>query len=251
MQNKKIIILSLAFIIIISALGYFYFIKGGKNNFYSKINKNTEITETKTVNIEDKKITEDISPFKIDITYPEISGYDNFNNLAKNIIDTEISEFKTNSLENDKAVKETDPETYAKYPRQYDLIISYDKGQIDNDITSVVFDISNFEGGAHGAQYQISLNYNLKDNKKIELADLFQGQENYIQKISDYCIADLTKQVLEKVDSTEGLYIQDGAGPVADNFNVFLINKNNITFYFPQYQIAPYVFGGFKVVMPR
>jgi hypothetical protein len=83
------------------------------------------------------------------------------------------------------------------------------------------------------------------------LADIFSGQENYLQKISDYCVAELAKQITKNAGNTDGAWIQDGAGPVAENFSKFLINKDSITFYFEQYQVAPYAWGNFEVGMPR
>jgi hypothetical protein len=246
MNNKKIIsLIIIAILIIIAGI----FVYKNKDSL-----KNKNLNNKNSINIlsfEDKKITDETKPFKIDITYPEIAGQNEFNNLVKNIIDKEISDFKNNSLENDNAVKEIDPESYAKYPRTYDLIINYNKGQLDDDLASVVFDIYNFEGGAHGASYQKVLNYDFKNKKELTLADVFTGQNDYLQKISDYCIKDLTNQIIKATGNTEGAWIADGAGPIVENFQIFLINKDNITFYFPQYQVAPGAFGGFKVVMPR
>jgi len=247
MSKKQILILSLASAILVLVGLYFVFFKLNKKS--STENKNTETPQT--ISVEDKKITDNTAPFKIDITYPEISGQDDFNILVKNAIDKQISDFKTNSLENDQAVKETDPVTYANYPREYDLLINYDKGQIDQNLASVVLDIYSFTGGAHGLQSHIAFNYDFKNKKEIALTDVFSGQENYLQTISDYCTAELAKQITTNAGSTEGSWIQDGAGPVAENFKIFLINKDSITFYFEQYQVAPYAWGNFKVVMPK
>jgi len=217
------------------------------------VNKTTEIS------IQDKKITDNTKPFKINIVYPQIAGLDDFNQKAKAIVDKEISDFKTNSLENDKAVKDTDPTDYAKYPREYDLNIGYDKGEIDDNIISVVFNVYNFEGGAHGASYFVPLNYNPTTKQEIKLSDLYKNQPGYLQKISDYCIKDLTKQLTASggIEMTDASWIQRGAGPTAENFQFFLINPSTssgqatITFYFPQYQVAAYAAGDFKVTMPK
>jgi hypothetical protein len=246
MQKKQIFILSLAFLIIISAGLYCMFLKSNKKPIIEE-----QKTEIKDIDIEDKKILDDTNPFKIDITYPEIAEHDDFNNLVKNIIDAKVSEFKANSLENDNSVKEIDPESYSNFPREYDLLITYDKGQIDNDVASVVLDIYSFTGGAHGLQSHFALNYDFKNKKEIKLADIFSEKENYLQTISNYCILELTKQITQNAGSTEGSWIQDGAGPIAENFKTFLIDKNSITFYFEQYQVAPYAWGNFKIVMPR
>ena len=254
MQKKKIATLGLAFVILVSVGLYFVFFRLNKKS--SAENQNIKTAQTETISIEDEKITDNTAPFKIDITYPKIAGQEEFNTLVKNIVDKQISDFKTNSLENDTAVKETDPVTYAKYPREYDLIISYDKGEVDTNLASVVLNIYYFEGGAHGMTIQTAVNYDFKNKKEIVLADIYAGQENYVQKISDYCITDLTKQITEAMGSDSAQYmdknaIELGAGPTAENFNIFLINKENITFYFPQYQVAAGYLGGFKVVMPR
>lgn len=200
--------------------------------------------------IENKQVIDKEKPFDIEINYPYVAGADDFNKKVEETIGKELNDFKTISLENDQLVKETDPENYAKYPRQYYLSIAYDKGIVNENKVSLVFNISNYTGGAHGANYSKSLNYNLKEIREIALTDLFVGQADYLQKISDFCISDLTKQIEDLTGSTEGLWINDGAGLKQENFSVFLINQDNIVFYFPQYQVAPYALGDFKVTYP-
>lgn len=242
---KKTILLLILLIVLIAAGAIFL--------FYNKDLVSTVLSPQKpvAVTIQDKQITDNTKPFVIKITYPEIAGLDDFNQRAKAIIDKEISDFKTNSLANDEAVKQTDPTTYAAYPREYELDISYTKGVADSNMVSVIFNVYNFEGGAHGASYFIPLNYNPNSKQEIKLADLFPNQPDYLQKISAFCIKDLTKQVIDKMESVEGSWIQDGAGPTEINYQFFLINKDNLVFYFPQYQIAPGVAGDFEVTYPR
>lgn len=234
---------------------------GGLSLYYyrNSIASNEQETKQNQILIEDKKITDKEKPFSIEITYPYIFGLDDFNKKAENLANSTLAEFKKISLENDQAVKEIDPESYADYPREYYLSISYDKGLVDENIISIVFNISNFTGGAHGASYFSALNYDIKNKKDLALADLFLGQADYLQKISDFCINDLTKQMKERAgdEGAQGAWIQDGAGPNIDNYSVFLINPSTgsgqatITFYFPQYQVAAYALGDFKVIYPR
>jgi len=249
MKNKRII---LAILLIIAIIAVAIFL-----SFYNP------------VKIQNRTITDNTKPFLIKISYPYISGLNDFNQKVKTIVDKEINDFKTNSLQNDEAVKQIDPADYAKYPRQYELDIGYDKGETDNKIVSVVFNVYNFEGGAHGDSYPIALNYNQKSKSEIKLADLFPNQKDYLQKISDYCIKNLTKQIATQfqinslqltspnpapasiLDSTELDWIKEGAAPSQENYSIFLINKNNLVFYFSKYQVAPGAAGGFKVTMPR
>ena len=106
---------------------------------------------------------------------------------------------------------------------------------------------SQYERGSHVT----ALNYNPETKKEIALADLFTDQPDYLKTISDYCIKNLTKQIIAELKSTNGTWIKDGAGPVTENFKFFLITKDNLTFYFPKYQVAYGAAGDFKVTMPR
>ncbi|MCX6718716.1 MAG: DUF3298 and DUF4163 domain-containing protein [Candidatus Staskawiczbacteria bacterium] len=244
MKKTKLILL----IILLAIIGTCFLL------YKITIKKDIEpVNKTSEISIQDQKITDNTKPFKIDITYPQITGLDDFNQKSKAIIDKELADFKTNSLANDEAVKKVDPVDYAKFPREYDLNIGYDKGEIDENIVSVIFNVYNFEGGAHGASYFVPLNYNPKTKQEIKLADLFAGQPDYLQKISDFCIKDLTKQLTDSggIEMTDSSWIQRGAGPTAENFQFFLINTNNIVFYFPQYQVAAGAAGDFKVTMPK
>jgi phage tail tube protein FII len=242
MKTKNTIILIIVLLALAGVAGFL---------FYSE--------QSPTVTIEDKKILENTEPFDIEIVYPYIVELDNFNQLVENIINKQLADFKTVSIENDNAVKEIDPINYEKYPRSYYLSISYEKGQIDKNIASVVLNVENFTGGAHGAHYPISINYDVKNQKEIKLADLFLDQDNYLQKISDYCITDLTKQMEERLgqEYMDSQWIKEGAGPKEENYSVFLINppsgsgQSDLTFYFPEYQVAAYAVGSFTVTMPR
>jgi len=230
---KKIIIIFLFLVAVLVAAGvYFYW--------------------PKEIDIQDVKNIYTEKPLNINITYPQIAGLDDFNNKVKAIIDKEFNDFKENSLANDKAVKDTDPETYAKYPREYELNISYEKGQVDKNIVSVVFQEYKFEGGAHGANNFIPLNYNIQKKVEVKLGDLF-SEKDYLKKVSDFCIADLTKQMTASgaIDMSSAGWINQGAGPKEENYSIFLINKENIVFYFPQYQVAAYAAGDFQVIYPR
>lgn len=219
--------------------------------------KNQPQPSQSAVSVVDQKITDNTKPFKIDITYPQISGQDNFNKKVKDIIDQKIAEFKSNSLENDAAVKKADPVSYAKYPREYDLNINYKKGQIDENVASVVLEMYAFEGGAHGGTVFTPINWDVKNQKEIKLADLFPNDPNYLKTVSDFCIKDLGNQISTRMEDNGQFvkenqqWINDGAGPKADNYSTFLINKDSIVFYFAEYQVAPYAAGDFQVTYPR
>ena len=251
METRKIIVIAIVVVVIVAGGFILYWQREAILNSTKIGGQEQAQDQAQPIAIQDQTITDNTNPFNISIRYPYTEGLDSFNQKVKNIIDTNIGEFKTISLQNDEAVKKVDPEGYASYPRQYDLNIGYTKGQTDENVISIVFEIYTFTGGAHGATNFLAFNYNPKTNSQIQLADLFDGQADYIQKISDFCIPELEKQVTERLGSTEGTWVQDGASASADNFSVFMRKKDSIIFFFQQYQIAPYVAGDFQVVMPR
>lgn len=204
--------------------------------------------------VEDKKITDDTKPFKIDITYPYIAGLDELNKNIQDTIDKQISEFKQYSLENDEAIKKIDPESYAKYPREYDLTIGYEKGQVNENVASVMLNVYSFVGGAHGSQSFTPFNYDIKNKKFLKISDMFAGQDA-MQKISEYCAKDLEIQIgkimADYGTPTDTEWIKRGTEAKEDNYSRFLITDENIIIYFPQYQVAAYALGSFKVTVPK
>jgi hypothetical protein len=237
-------------VLVVVAAGLFY---NYKNSVLRVSDTSSTNNKTAGITIEDKKIADNTKPFSIDITYPYIAGQDEFNAKVKSVVDTALSDFKTNSLDNDKAVKENDPVDYAKFPREYDLLISYTPGQVDENVASVMLNTEGFTGGAHGYHIATPINFDLKKKIEIKLSDIFAGQKDYLQKISDYCIKDLTKQISEKAggDAVDASWIKQGAGPDEQNFSAFLINKNNIIIYFQEYQVVAYAFGSYQVTVPK
>ena len=248
-MNKKNIAILILVIVLVAGAYVLYLQRSAILNATHKIASTNKSQQTPTISVQDKKITDNTKPFKIDITYPSFSGADDLNKKIADFVNSQISDFKTNSLENDSAVKKIDPVSYAKYPREYDLTIGYDKGIVDENTISTVLEVYSFTGGAHGATTFISFNYNPKTKTEIKLADLFTGQPDYLKTISDFSIKYLTGQIDPQM--LDKSWLNTGAGPVAENFSVFLINKDNITFYIQQYQVAAGAAGEFKVVFPK
>jgi hypothetical protein len=211
---------------------------------------------TTALAFQDQKITDHTAPFTIDVTYPSVTGDDGFNAAALKAVNDQIAQFKSDSLANGKMFQQEDPTDFAKNPPQYALTIGYDKGALTDSTASAMLNVYQFEGGADGVNFSVPVNYDIKNNKAIMLADLFPGKKNYLQQVSAYCVSDLKKQIAaalqEKTLGSDDLAsIQSGAAPVASNYTSFLINPDNtITVYFAQDQVAFHAAGSFKVIVP-
>lgn len=231
---------------------------------WNKLDKisNALFPKTESFRIIDKKITEKNKLFEINISYPQIAGLNDFNKQIKQIIETEIETFKKFAGETNNLIKNEQPVFVEGLPSGeniidverdglYELIINYEKGQIDNELVSIMLNVYSYTGGANGVAYFIPLNYNVKYKSNIKLSEVMLGDPDYLQKISDFCKKDLAKQIINILGDTNGTWIDEGASPLEKNFSNFLITNDNIVFYFSKYQVAFGAAGDFKVIMPR
>lgn len=242
--QKNVVVVGFVALVFIAMFLLWYYRLGivQEDNLFQQVNQLT---------IEDKNIAEDTKPFKVDIVYPSIKGEEGFNSEVEKVINEEVETFKKISLVNDEVFKETDPTGYQQDLREYDLNVSYTKGEIDGHVISIVLDIANYTGGAHGAHYFRSINYDPFQKKDIALSGLFPNQKDYLKKISDFARQDLAKQIKNSIGDFDVSWIDMGTEPTEENFSVFLIQKDSIIFYFLEYQVAPYAAGSFQVTMPR
>lgn len=102
-----------------------------------------------------------------------------------------------------------------------------------------------YGGGAHGIPDYFTLLYDVKNNKIIELKDIFREDVDYAKVISDFS----KKKLLENKDMDE-YDVNRGAGPDPANFEKFYITEEGMTIIFPPYQVAAYVFGPQQVKIP-
>lgn len=172
--------------------------------------------------------------YTISVSYPELSGSPEFNALSKKIAQLEVATFDGDSL--DPAVGIPGLKFYFDGSFTIPLITSR--------IVSIEYDFDTFSGGAHPNNYQRSVVYDLKNTSQISLADLFQPQSSYLQKISDLSRSELQKILQNDAISDEGLR------PETENFDQFLLTKNGLTILFSPYQVASYADGPQRVTIP-
>lgn len=201
--------------------------------------KNTEVY-TIDQNIYDH---DDEGRKNINVSYPELQSQKNLlviNQTIKQEMEKIISNFK-------KKLSDWD-DTGAPEKAYSALQIDYQTKLLNNSFVSLYFTISeNLAGAAHPNNYSLSLNFNLETNKKIELDDLFKT-EDYLTKISELVVADLTKQFEER-DISMNQTFESGTAPTTENYENFNITYQGISFNFDQYQLAPYAAGSFRALI--
>ncbi len=189
--------------------------------------------------------------YTVDAEYPQIEGdarFDKFNREARSLISKDVAAFKTAET-----ASETDPgtETPAETLNS-SLNVGYEIRCATDDLISVAFTESDYErGAAHPNSSTTVLNYDVKNGKKLALADLFNARTNYLNAISTYCIKELKDRSKKDKDSMlDDEMMKSGASARADNYKAWAITKKGLWITFDPYQVAAYAAGPQYVLVP-
>ena len=179
--------------------------------------------------------------YTVNVEYPQIEGdsrFDAFNQQARSMINKDIAAFK--SAEGNPGEEET---VLADEAQTSTLDVGYNVRLATDDLISVEFSENQYSrGAAHGSNFTVALNYDVKNKKKLALADLFQPKSNSLSVISAYCIKDLQDQS-KKNDMLMEDQIKEGAAPRADNYAAWTITRKGLWITFDPYQVAAYAAG--------
>lgn len=212
---------------------------------------------------------ETLSYTSYDIRYPQFNNVDpEFNKKIADVVATGKDEFTEFAVDNWKAYRETsfedgDPGEFPSEP--YPFYVKWEPARIDDSYISFVMRIGGYNGGAHGYENIVSFNYDVIGQKEVTLADLFPDDTEYLKTVSDFSRTELLRQfgaLFDPANAEEGESVESvmqsltsmldaGTEPTPENFSVFTFTDTDITLYFSQYQVAPYVYGEQQVTMPR
>lgn len=188
-------------------------------------------------NIEEKRVSNsDTEKYKIDVYYP-ISDYAVLNKEVTNLINNYINRFKSFIKDNDMV-----PNQY------YTLNIFYNKYETSNYL-SYVFRISEYTGGAHPNNTISTISYNKNNDAIITIESLIKDDATILDILSTESRKILENNQLFKSGLLYDMMI-DGTKPKIENFKNFVFSKEGLIIFFEQYQIAPYSYGEFNVVIP-
>ena len=125
---------------------------------------------------------------------------------------------------------------------KYEMTVSYEEFFAKPGIVSVVFNIYEYTGGAHGNTFIQSLVLDSKNNKKLDLSDFVKPEQ--FTKVRSVVRKKL-KEMLEYDES-----IEEGTSSPED-FSAFAVTNDKIIFWFSPYQVASYADGTQKVEISR
>ena len=174
------------------------------------------------------------SKILISARYPQIASLpanESFNGEALQFVRHEIATFK-NQLETPRA-----------NASDRKLTINYEPHVVDSRIVSVWFRITSDKDNDPD-RFTLVLNYDLQNQIKLELKDLFKPNSAYLQTMSDYCI----KALENKVSEVE--IVERAAGPSDLDFGGWVITRTGIRVVFEGIELVHDAGGPQEVVIP-
>jgi peptidoglycan-N-acetylglucosamine deacetylase len=176
--------------------------------------------------------------FDISVRYPlSIVSYD--------FAQTQIAQFIADSTQNFlSAFSATDLPEFVTSP--WFLDIASEEMAYSDDIISVVMTVSDYTGGAHGNVFYKTFTFDLSTEKQLTLNDLFTAPDP-LPTLFPLVSQELQNQMDGYADLT---WIEDGTGLNIDNYQNFAVGEDELIFFFPPYQVAPYAAGSFQVRIP-
>ncbi len=173
----------------------------------------------------------------ISVAYPE---------TGNKAIDAALADYARKSVALFKSYK---PD-FANNDHQYQLETTYVVERNDAQIFAVVFTEYSDTGGAHPNTDLTTFDFLLPDGAQVFLPEIVNGP-NGIDRVSRLAVARLIKDIAVGPDTlSDPETIQNGAGPLADNFKHFVLLPSKLHLYFPPYQVAAYAAGPQDITIP-
>jgi hypothetical protein len=123
-------------------------------------------------------------------------------------------------------------------------------------LVSLVTHFSVYGAGAahpnHGSQ---SFNFFTRGGlHRLSVAEFFLDHAKAEEFISDFCAREIAREFWRRTGDMpdQGVLadIAEGCKPFQENFDVFTISKEGLTFYFSPYQVAAYALGSWEITVP-
>ena len=140
----------------------------------------------------------------------------------------------------------SDAKKHSWYEYRY-VVTTETRNDADN-ITNYLITLDYYEGGAHGINQLLTLNFDNKTGRNIKLSDIYGT--DYEQKICNQLLTALLEKTgnrdLQALHQQGYLYSMDIFVP--DNY---IVSNDKVTFIFNPYEIAPYSEGIIELEVER
>jgi hypothetical protein len=185
--------------------------------------------------------------------YPQCDGLEEFNRGIRDAVESRLAAFKKECRENWDARQAALSPGPAKgeHPAEPPCYfgVSWVPKQINGDFISILVRFDIFSAGANMSNDFESFNYDVKNKRSLELADLFTGEPDVLSRVSGFARERLGASLAAAGMKTD--LLEAGTEPKPENFRNFVFDEDTITFYFPECRVAPCAAGPQEVMMPN
>ena len=255
---KKIII-TIVILVLAGIATWFYIQKNLSSRNTGEADTVVDFEEVSVVRTNGDKPWPIEVPINIDVKYPKITLSDTraterINKDIKNTLEEIKEELGDwDALEIGTPVDQDMIETYGQGgPVGESRDVSYKIYDVYHGVFSVEFRASSYSLGAtHPNGYTITRTYDISTGERMLLNKFIQTDKVAYNKLATLIRNELYNNHKEQLgDNFDKSWVEEGTDPKKpENFENFLIKKDGLMFIFDQYQIAPYVAGGFEVVI--
>jgi hypothetical protein len=232
MSNKKRIIVLIVSVLILGA-----FIAIGFQTSEPTVPPTAEDLESQpwpSEEVEKLNVSEKTDSYTITAIYPKTNS-DSISMNFYNYVNEQISQFKQDTS--------WIGEVGSASEGALTLDIDY-KSENGSLVQNYIFSTSSYTGGAHGLQVRKTFSYN-KTGQLLSISNLFSNGISGLKTLSA-----LVQKELMKREGADAKWIEDGAGPVEENYTSFVVSDTGVTILFDQYQVAPYSDGPIDIFIP-
>jgi hypothetical protein len=175
--------------------------------------------------------------------FPSVPGQETFSAAIKAQAISLFQDFEAEVQENDRAAQAAGDLTFKDQEFTFD--ISWKAGRNDRRMSSILLDAQWYTGEAHGAEVIQSFTWDADTDLPVTLRDILPliGFDT-IESLAVHVQEELEKKFNPKGDDRNlSEMIRDGTSARAENFSVFLVERESVIFYFQRYQVAPGSYG--------
>ena len=159
----------------------------------------------------------------------------NFNNEMALLTQAEIASFRSNVAQ----ISPLPDVPGSFYDQQFEVLSP------PGNLLSLKFQIMIYiQGAAHPGTRSRTVTYDLEAGSEVRLAELFLPGSDYLERIANYCIAQLSTRDIGFEASSSG------AQPLPENYGDWNITSDGLLITFDEYLVAAYAAGPQEVIVP-
>ena len=179
--------------------------------------------------------------YSLRLALPVLGDHDSgFNRRLRTIVDPLVAGFKREVAE----LRRDEAGRRGEVPSS-SFEIDYLIVHATPELLSLQLSIYSYTGGAHPSAQTRSLNWDLRRERELLLADLFVPGTAHGRIIADYC-----RRELARLDPGDPDWLARGAAFNEENYQRWNPTRAGLRITFDQYQVAAYAQGAFEVTVP-